>query len=58
MPYQYLDYNIPHMRLVPDALWSTKHIEIKYLGQGHKHAGRSGVRTQNIDGLVIMRRAL
>ena len=41
------------MRQVPDTLWSTKQIEIKYLAQGHKHAGRSGARTHNIDGLVI-----
>ena len=42
------------MRQVPDALWSTKQIEIKYLAQGQKHAGRCGAQTQNIDGLVIM----
>ena len=54
MPYQHLDCNIPHMRQVPDALWSTKLIEIQYLAQGHKHAGRCGAQTQNIDGLVIM----
>ena len=46
------------MRQVPDALWSTKQIEITYLAQGHKHAGRSGARTHNIDGLVIMSPAL
>ena len=45
-------------RQVPDALWSTKHIEIKYLAQGYKHAGSSGARTHNIDGLVIMSFAL
>ena len=53
-PYQHLDCNIPHNRQVPDTLWSTKQIQIKYLAQGHKHAGRSGARTHNIDGLVIM----
>ena len=35
-----------------------KQIEIKYLAQGHKHAGRSGARTHNIDGLVIISLAL
>ena len=53
-----IDCNIPHNRQVPDTLWSTKQIEIKYLAQGHKHAGRSGARTHNIDGLVIMSPAL
>ena len=53
-----LDCNIPHNRQVPDTLWSMKQIEIKYLAQGHKHAGRSGARTLNIDGLVIMSPAL
>ena len=43
---------------VPDALWSTNQIEIKYLAQGYKHAGRSGARAHNIDGLVIMGPAL
>ena len=41
-PYQHFICNIPHNRQVPDALWSTKQIEIKYLAQGYKHAGRSG----------------
>ena len=50
--------NIPHNRQVPDALWSTKQILIKYLAQGYKYAGRSGVRTKNIDGLVVMSPAL
>ena len=53
-PHQHLDFNIPHNRLAPDTVWSTKQIEIKYLAQGHKHAGSSGARTHNIDGLVIM----
>ena len=34
-PYQHLDCNIPHNPQVPDTLWSTKQIEIKYLAQGH-----------------------
>ena len=46
------------MRQVPDVLWSTKEIEIKYLAQGHKHDGRSGAGTHYIDGLVIMSPAL
>ena len=48
MPYQGSDYNIPHNRQVSDMLWSTKQIEIKYLDQGHKHAGRGGAQTNNI----------
>ena len=56
--YPHFDCSIPHNRQVPDTLWSTKQIEIKYLAQGHKHAGRSGARTHNIDGLVIMSPAL
>ena len=52
-PHLHLDCNIPHKRQVPDALWSTKQIEIMYLAQGYKHAGRSGARTHNIDGLVM-----
>ena len=47
-----LDSNIPHNRQVPDTLQSTKQIEIKYLAQGHKHAGRSEAWTHNIDGRV------
>ena len=50
--------NILHNRQVPDTLWSTKQIEIKYLAQGHKHAGRSGARTHNIDSVVITSPAL
>ena len=46
----HLDSNTSHKRHVPDTLWSTKQIEIKYLAQGNEHAGRSGVRTHNIDG--------
>ena len=38
-PYLHLDCNIPHNRQIPDALWSKKHIEIKFLAQGYKHAG-------------------
>ena len=38
MPHQHLDCHIPH----PDALWSTKQIEIKYLAQRFKHADRRG----------------
>ena len=56
-PYQQLDCNIPHIRQVPDALWLTKQIEIKYLSQGYKHAGPSRARIHNIDGLVIMSNA-
>ena len=57
-PYPHFDCNISHNRQVPDMLWSTKQIEIKYLAQGHKHAGRSRAQTHNIDGLVIMSPAL
>ena len=56
--YHHLDCNIPHNQQVPDMLWSTKQIEIKYLSQGYKHTGRSGAQTHNIDDLVIMRLAL
>ena len=38
-----------HNRKVPDALWSTKQIEITHLAQGHKHAGGSWAQTHNID---------
>ena len=58
LPYPHFDCNIPLKRQVPVTLWSTKQIEIKYLAQGHKHFGRSGARTHNIDGLVIMSPAL
>ena len=58
MPYQHFDCNIPHNQQVPDALWSTKQIKIKYLSQGYKHVGYSGTWTHNIDGLVIMSPAL
>ena len=57
-PHLHLDCNIPYKRQVPDTLWSTKQIEIKYLAQGYKHASRSGARTHNTDGLVIMSPAL
>ena len=53
-PYQHLDCNITHDRYLPDALRSTKQIEIKYLAQGHKHAGRSGARTHNIDDQLVI----
>ena len=49
---------ISPIRQVTDALWSTRQIEIKNLAQGLQHAGRSGARTHNIDGLVIMSPAL
>ena len=39
-------------------LLSTKQIEIKYLTQGHEHAGCSRPQTHSIDGLVIMSPAL
>ena len=52
--HMHLDCNIPYNQQVPDMLFSMKQIEIKYLAQGHKHAGRSRAQTHNIDGLVIM----
>ena len=52
-PHLHLDCNVPHKQQVPHSLWSTKQIEIKYLAQRYKHAGRSGARTHNIDGLVM-----
>ena len=36
----------------------SSQIEIKYLAQGYKHAGRSGAQTHNIDGLMTMSPAL
>ena len=47
-PHQHLDCNIPHNRQVPDTLWRTKQIEIKYLAQGYKHFGTSGARTHGL----------
>ena len=35
-----------------------KQTEIKYIAQGHKHAGRSRAQTHDIDGIVIMNPSL
>ena len=38
-----------HIFLLHRIHWSTKQIEIKYLAQGHKHAGRSWARTTDLN---------